>query len=59
MLEAPPAKGGRNELALQYLRKSIEEGLKDKVKLLEQPEFAVIKETPEFKTLLTLEPRVL
>ena len=53
------AKGGRNELALQYLRKSIEEGLKDKVKLLEQPEFTVIKETPEFKTLLTLEPRVL
>ena len=53
------AKGGRNELAFQYLRKSIEEGLKDKVKMLEQPEFAAIKETPEFKALLALEPRVL
>ena len=53
------AKGGRNELAIQYLRKSIEEGLKDKLKMLDQPEFAGLKETPEFKMLLTLEPRVL
>jgi tetratricopeptide (TPR) repeat protein len=53
------AKDGRNELAIQYLRKSIEEGLKDKAKMLDEPEFAGIKETPEFKMLLTLEPRVL
>ena len=53
------AKAGRNELSLQYLRKSIEEGLKDKAKLLAEPEFAALKELPEFQFLLTLEPRVL
>lgn len=53
------AKRGRNDLALQYLRKSIEEGLKDKEKMLEHPEFSAIKELPEFKMLLALEPRVL
>src|SRR5947209_14508449 len=52
------AKGGRNELALQYLRKSLEEGFREK-KLGEMPEFAGMKELPEFKQLLTLEPRVL
>jgi tetratricopeptide (TPR) repeat protein len=52
------AKGGRNELALQYLRKSLEEGFRDK-KLAEMPEFAAMKDLPEFKQLLTLEPRVL
>ncbi|HEY2019027.1 MAG TPA: tetratricopeptide repeat protein, partial [Bryobacteraceae bacterium] len=52
------AKGGRNELALQYLRKSLEEGFRDK-KLEEQPEFAAMKDLPEFKQLLTLEPKVL
>ena len=44
------AKAGRNELALQYLRKSLEEGLKDKEKATEGP---------EFKELMKLEPRVL
>ena len=53
------AKDGRGELAIQYLRKSIEEGLKDKAKMLAEPEFAALKELPEFKLLLTLEPRVL
>ncbi|MEI9972658.1 MAG: hypothetical protein WDO73_11705 [Ignavibacteriota bacterium] len=35
------AKNGRNELALQYLRKSLEEGLKEKKQLQSDPEFAV------------------
>jgi tetratricopeptide (TPR) repeat protein len=52
------AKDGRNDLALQYLRKSIEEGFREK-KLAEVPEFAAMKDSPEFKQLLTLEPRVL
>jgi len=52
------AKGGRNDLALQYLRKSLEEGFREK-KMGEMPEFASMKELPEFKQLLTLEPRVL
>jgi tetratricopeptide (TPR) repeat protein len=53
------AKSGRNELALQYVRKAIEEGFKDKNKLAEEPEFQALRETDEFKELLALEPRVL
>jgi len=53
------AKSGRNELALQYLRKSLEEGLKDKEKATEAPEFNPLRNLPEFKELLKLEPRVL
>jgi tetratricopeptide (TPR) repeat protein len=52
------AKNGRDDLALQYLRKALEEGYKDK-KLAEVPEFATLRETPEFKQLLEREPRVL
>lgn len=53
------AQTGKNELALRYLRKAIEEGLKDKTKMTQVPEFAQLRETDEFKELLTLEPRVL
>jgi len=52
------AKQGRNELALQNLRKALEEGYKDK-KLAEVPEFGTMKELPEFKELLKYEPKVL
>ena len=52
------AKGGRNDLAIQYLRKALEEGFRDK-KLGEEPEFAALKDNEDFKKLLTLEPRVL
>jgi len=53
------AKGGRNELALQYLRKSLEEGFKEKKKLSEDSDFAALRELPEFKELLAKEQRVL
>ncbi len=53
------AQAGKNDLALQYLRKSLEEGLKDKVKMTQVKEFAQLRETDEFKELLSLEPRVL
>ena len=53
------AKQGRNELALQYLRKALEEGYKDKKTLDKEPDFAALLDLPEFKELLTLEPRVL
>jgi tetratricopeptide (TPR) repeat protein len=53
------AKAGRNELALQYVRKALEEGFKDRQKLNEDPEFEALRDTPEFQELLTLEPRVL
>lgn len=53
------AKDGRNELAIQYLRKSLEEGFKEKKKLEEEPDFANLRDLPEFKELLTKEQRVL
>ena len=53
------AHAGKNELAIQYLRKSLEEGFKDKDKLREVPEFAALRETDEFKELLALQPKVL
>ena len=53
------AKSGRNDLALQYVRKALEEGFKERNKLTEDPEFQALRDTPEFKELLALEPRVL
>ncbi len=53
------AKDGRSELAIQYLRKSLEEGLKEKKKLEEEPDFAALRDNPEFKELLAKDQRVL
>jgi tetratricopeptide (TPR) repeat protein len=53
------AKQGQNDRALQYIRKALEEGFTDRKKLLQDPEFAALRDLPEFKELLTLEPRVL
>jgi tetratricopeptide (TPR) repeat protein len=53
------AKDGRNELAIQYLRKALEEGFKEKKKLDEEPDFAGLRDIPAFKELLNREPRVL
>jgi tetratricopeptide (TPR) repeat protein len=53
------AQGGRAELAIQYLRKALEEGFRERKKLDTDPAFASLRELPEFKQLLTLEPRVL
>ena len=53
------AKSGRNELALQYLRKALEEGFKERDKLAKDPEFSAMRDTDEFKLLLASNPRVL
>ena len=53
------AKAGRNDLALQYIRKALEEGFKERKKIEEDPAFASMKELPEFKELMASEPRVL
>ena len=53
------ANAGNKELALQYLRKCLEEGFKDKERLDKAKEFAELRETPEFKEIIALEPRVL
>jgi tetratricopeptide (TPR) repeat protein len=53
------AKAGQNERALLYIRKALEEGFNERKKLLEDPEFSALRNTPEFQELLKLEPRVL
>lgn len=53
------AKHGRNDLALFYMRKSIEEGFKDKKRYLEEDEFAELRKLPEFEEIIKIEPRVL
>lgn len=53
------AKQGQKDRAIQYIRKALEEGFVDRKKMLQDPEFATLRDSPEFKELLTLEPRVL
>jgi tetratricopeptide (TPR) repeat protein len=53
------AKGGQNERALQYLRKALEEGYKERAKIAEDDAFALLKENPEFLTILKTEYRAL
>jgi Flp pilus assembly protein TadD len=53
------ARQGQQERALQYIRKALEEGFADRKKFLQDPEFAALRDLPEFKELLKLEPRVL
>ena len=53
------AKAGQNDRALLYIRKSLEEGFKDRKLFMEEPEFTNLRTTQEFKDLMTLEPRVL
>jgi tetratricopeptide (TPR) repeat protein len=53
------AKAGMNDRALQYIRKALEEGFKERKKLMENPEFEGLRELPEFQELMALEPRVL
>ena len=53
------AKQGMNDRALQYIRKALEEGYKEKNKMEADPAFASLRDLPEFKELMALEPRVL
>lgn len=53
------AQAGRSDRALLYIRKALEEGFQERRKFMEDPEFASIRDLPEFKELMTLEPRVL
>jgi tetratricopeptide (TPR) repeat protein len=53
------AQAGMTDRALLYIRKALEEGFKQRDKFLEEPEFAALKELPEFQQLMALEPRVL
>ena len=53
------AKTGANERALLYLRKALEEGVKDREKIPNLPEFAALKKDPAFAQLLAENPRPL
>jgi tetratricopeptide (TPR) repeat protein len=53
------AHAGNDERAIQYIRMALEEGFKERQKLMEEPEFAKIRETVAFKELMATEPRVL
>ena len=53
------AQKGMNDQALQFIRKALEEGFKDRQKFREEPEFAALKGNPEFEELMKKEPREL
>ena len=53
------AQAGLVDRALFQIRKSLEEGFKDRKKYLEEPEFKDLQELPEFKELMAKEFRVL
>ena len=45
--------------ALLYIRKALEQGFKERQKFKEDPEFAGLRDNPEFKQLMALEQKVL
>ena len=53
------AKQGVQDRALLYIRKALEEGFKDRARLVGDPEFSGLQKVPEFQQLLALQPRVL
>ncbi len=53
------AKAGDTEHALMYIRKSLEEGFKERDKFKQDPEFAMLRENAEFKLILSAEQKVL
>jgi tetratricopeptide (TPR) repeat protein len=53
------AESGMFERALINIRKSLEEGFKDKKKYMEEPAFAAMRDLPEFQELMAMEFRVL
>jgi len=53
------ARKGMTDLALQNIRKSLEEGFKNPRKFRQEAEFAVLSGTPEFDALMNREPRAL
>ena len=53
------AKSGADDRALLYLRKALEEGVKDRKKIPDMPEFAKIKTHADFQELLAQNPKPL
>jgi len=53
------AQKGMNDQAIQFIRKALEEGFKDRQKFIDEPEFAALQNIPEFEELMKKEPRAL
>ncbi len=53
------AKSGANDRAILYLRKALEEGVKDREKIPGMPEFALLVKSPAFQELLAQNPKPL
>ena len=53
------AKKGLNDRAMNYIRKALEEGFKEREKFKEEPEFKELRNDPEFQKLMATEPKVL
>jgi tetratricopeptide (TPR) repeat protein len=53
------AKAGMKDQALNYIRKSLEEGFKERKKFIDDPEFAGLQKDPEFQKIMVSEPKVL
>lgn len=53
------AKAGTRDRALQYIRKALEEGFKDRERFLKDPEFAMFQDDREFLQIMASEPKVL
>ena len=53
------AKAGMKDQALNYIRKSLEEGFKERKKFIDDPEFAGLQKDPEFQKIMESEPKVL
>jgi tetratricopeptide (TPR) repeat protein len=53
------AQTGANDRAIVYLRKALEEGVKDRKKIPDMPEFISLKSSPAFQQLLAENPKPL
>ncbi len=53
------AQSGKNDRAIIYLRKALEEGVRDRKKIPDMPEFASLKTSAAFKELLAENPKPL
>ncbi len=53
------AKAGDVEHALIYIRKSLEEGFKEREKFKQDPEFATVRQNPEFEQIFSAEHKVI
>ncbi len=53
------AKAGMVDQTLQYMRKALENGFKDRDKFKSDPEFAALQDNMEFQQILAAEYKVL